>query len=184
HPAFRAASGIAVLKRVCQDAPRPIRESNPDVPLWLCAVIGKLLAKAPGDRIQTAAEVADLLGQFLAHLEQPDTVAPPPPVAGVGAWAPRRRRKRALLAVAATALVAALGGYLALRPGDSGNGQEQRRGWRPRTPQELAALPSPLDGRKREQIPVRLLALAGHGDPNAAPAELVAALGSATIPLP
>src|SRR5262249_60196613 len=97
HPAFRAAGTMAVLKRVCGDVPRPIRETNPDVPKWLCAVVGKLLAKKPEDRFQTAAEVADLLGRFLAHLEQPDTV-PPPPVAGVGAQAPRRRRKPALLA--------------------------------------------------------------------------------------
>jgi WD40 repeat protein/tetratricopeptide (TPR) repeat protein len=174
-----------VLTRVCEDVPRPIREPNPEVPKWLCAVIGKLLAKKPEDRIQTAAEVADLLGRFLAHLEQPDTVAPPPPVAGVGAWAPRRRRKRALLAVAAVAvtLVAALGGYLAWRPADSsgppdsGNAQEQAKGWQPRTEAELAALPSPLDGRKREQVPAALLALAGGGHPGDAPAELVAVLG-------
>src|SRR5262249_5956554 len=122
HPAFRAATTMAVLKRVCQEVPRPIRESNPEVPPWLCAVVGKLLAKQPEDRFQPAAEVADLLGRFLAHLEQPDRGAPPPPVAGVGAWAPRRRRKRTLLAAAAmtlVALVVALGGSLAWRPGDN-----------------------------------------------------------------
>jgi WD40 repeat protein/tetratricopeptide (TPR) repeat protein len=186
HPAFRADSTMAVLTRVCEDVPRPIRESNPDVPKWLCAVIGKLLAKKPEDRIQTAAEVADLLGRFLAHLEQPDTVAPPPPVAGVGAWAPRRRRKRTLVAAAALVIVA-LGGFLALRSGDrsslpegSDNTQEQAKG----TPEERVVLPSPLDGRQREQIPAKLLALAGGGDPAAAPAELVAILGDARFCLP
>ena len=190
HPAFRASSTIAVMTRVCEDVPRPIRESNPEVPRWLCAVVGKLLAKKPEDRFQSAAEVADLLGQFLAHLQQPDTVAPPPPVAGVGAWTPGRKRKRTLLAVAAAvALVAALGGYLALRPGDSstppkGRGGQEPKAWRPRTEEELAALPSPLDGRQREQIPAALLALAGSGDPAAAPAELVAVLGDARFRLP
>jgi hypothetical protein len=189
HPAFRAASSMAVLTRVCEDVPHPIRESNPDVPQWLCAVVGKLLAKKPEDRFQSAAEVADLLGRFLAHLEQPDTVAPPPPVAGVGAWAPGRRRKRALLAVAATAvaLVATLGGYLALRPGKNtespeGSEQEQAKAWRPRTAQELAALSSPLGGRKREQVPAALLALAGSPRPARAPAELVAVLGKELLP--
>ena len=183
HPAFRAPSTMAVLKRVCHEVPKPIRESNPEVPKWLCAVVGKLLAKKPEDRFQSAAEVADLLGQFLAHLQQPDTVAPPPPVAGVGAWTPGRRRKRTLVVAAAALVVVAVGGYLALRPGDSPTppkgrgGQEQPRAWRPRTEEELAALPSPLDGRKREQIPAALLALAGGGDPAAAPAELVAVLG-------
>jgi serine/threonine protein kinase len=170
HPAFRADNSIGVLTRVCEDVPRPIRESNPDVPNWLCAVIGKLLAKKPEDRIQTAAEVADLLGRFLAHLEQPDTVPPPPPVAGVGAWEPRRGHKRMLLAgaVAVAAVVAvAVGGYLALRPGDSpkprdessGNGQEQPRLRTLPTPADLAKLaaqPNPLDLHKREQIPAAL----------------------------
>jgi serine/threonine protein kinase/WD40 repeat protein len=187
HPAFRAASTMAVLKRVCGEMPMSIRESNPDVPNWLCAVIGKLLAKKPEDRFQSAAEVADLLGRFLGHLEQPDTVAPPPPVAGVGAWAPRRRRKRALLAVAMGALVVALGGYLALRPGhrsrprDDGpeivQDQPMPKAWKPRTPQELAAMSSPLDGRKREQIPARLLAPPGDGEQAVIPVELVAVLG-------
>src|SRR5262249_41700354 len=55
HPAFRAPNTMAVLSRVCEDVPRPIRESNPDVPKWLCAVVGKLLAKRPEDRFQSAA---------------------------------------------------------------------------------------------------------------------------------
>jgi WD40 repeat protein len=38
-------------------------------------------------------------------------------------------------------------------------------------------MPSPLDGRKRQQIPAPLLALAGGGDPARAPAELVCVLG-------
>src|SRR5262249_27688710 len=104
HPAFRAEGTMAVLTRVCEDAPRPIRESNPDVPQWLCAVVDRLLAKNPKDRFQSAAEVADLLGRFLAHLEQPDAIPPPPPVAGAGARAPRRRR--ALLAAGVAALAA------------------------------------------------------------------------------
>lgn len=73
HPPFRADSTMAVLRRVCDEQPRPIRSLNPDVPIWLAAVIDKLLAKSPADRFRTAAEVADLLGNCLAHLQQPDT---------------------------------------------------------------------------------------------------------------
>ena len=74
---FRADSAMAVLKRVCDVRHRPIREINPDVPAWLEATIDRLLAKEPADRFQTAAEVADLLEQGLAHLQQP-TIVPPP----------------------------------------------------------------------------------------------------------
>lgn len=67
HPPFRATTTLAVLKRVCEDAPRPIREINPDIPEWLCAIIGRLMAKDPQDRYQTAEEVARLLSEHLAH---------------------------------------------------------------------------------------------------------------------
>jgi tRNA A-37 threonylcarbamoyl transferase component Bud32 len=77
HPPFRAETPLAVLRRVADDAVRPPREVNPDIPDWLDAIIRKLLAKSPADRFQTATEVAELLGQLLAHLQQPDAVPMP-----------------------------------------------------------------------------------------------------------
>lgn len=77
---FRSSTMMAVLKRVCEETPRPIREINPDIPEWLVAMIGKLHAKNPSDRFQSAKAVADLLGQYLAHLQRPDQVARPEPV--------------------------------------------------------------------------------------------------------
>ena len=64
---------MAVLKRVCEDTAAPVREANPEVPDWLDAIVHKLHAKDPADRFQSAAEVAELLGQHLAHLQQPAT---------------------------------------------------------------------------------------------------------------
>jgi len=68
---FRAETTVAVMRRVCDDTPRPIREVNSEVPPWLVAIIDRLLAKKPDERFQTAAEVADLLGQHLAELQHP-----------------------------------------------------------------------------------------------------------------
>jgi|GEM_PF-1232058 len=78
---FRATHSMAVLKRVCEDSPSPIREANSDVPDWLIAAIDKLLAKNPADRYQSAAEVAELLGQRLAQLQHstPFPLATPKP---------------------------------------------------------------------------------------------------------
>src|SRR5207253_686938 len=42
HPPFRASGTHAVLKRVIDASPRPIREINSEVPDWLCAIIAKL----------------------------------------------------------------------------------------------------------------------------------------------
>jgi tRNA A-37 threonylcarbamoyl transferase component Bud32 len=68
RPAFRAPNTAAVLRRVSDDTPRPIREVNPDVPEALCRVIDRLHAKKPADRPASAKEVADLLAGLLADL--------------------------------------------------------------------------------------------------------------------
>jgi hypothetical protein len=93
HPPFRADSAMAVLRRVCEERPRPIRSLNPDVPAWLAALIDKLHAKNPADRFQTATEVADLLGACLAHMQQPDVLPLPLAVAGSPWWQVRGWRR-------------------------------------------------------------------------------------------
>jgi serine/threonine protein kinase len=81
RPPFRAETAMAVLRRICEEQPRPIRQINPEIPDWLVEIVEKLHEKDPADRFQTAAEVAGLLGQHLAHLEQPDSVPRPPRLA-------------------------------------------------------------------------------------------------------
>lgn len=71
RPPFRATTTMGVLKRVCEDTPRPIREINPEIPTWLEDVVTKLHAKKRKERFQSADEVAELLGQYLATLQQP-----------------------------------------------------------------------------------------------------------------
>jgi uncharacterized protein (TIGR03067 family) len=78
--AFRADSAVAVMHRIVHDTPRPVREVNEEIPDRLCDIIDKLLAKNPEDRFESAEEVAELLGQHLAHLQQPDSVPMPDPV--------------------------------------------------------------------------------------------------------
>jgi serine/threonine protein kinase len=68
---FQASDAMAVLKRVCEETAAPIRESNPEVPDWLVAIIGKLHAKDPAQRYQSAVEVAELLGRYLAYVQHP-----------------------------------------------------------------------------------------------------------------
>ena len=69
RPPFRANSTLAVLKRVAEDTPRPIREIIPETPQWLCDIIAKLHAKNPDDRYQSAREVADVLADCEAQLK-------------------------------------------------------------------------------------------------------------------
>lgn len=79
---FRAESPLSVLRRIIDEAPRPIREINPDIPGWLCAIIESLHAKSPADRPKSANEVANTLQLYLAHLQQPDAVAIPDDATG------------------------------------------------------------------------------------------------------
>src|SRR5205823_4802153 len=72
-PPFRGSSPLTVLRRVCEDVPRPIREINPDIPDWLVRIIQKLQAKAPVDRYQSAAEVGELLRRRLAEMQKDPT---------------------------------------------------------------------------------------------------------------
>jgi len=93
--AFRGESTVAVLRRVCDGQPAPVRELNPDVPDWLIEIIERLHAKEPGARFQTAGEVAELLERQLARLQDP--TLPPVPHAWVhrpslpGRWRDRLR---------------------------------------------------------------------------------------------
>ncbi len=93
HSPFRAKTTMGVLRRVCDEEPRPLGEVNPEVPESLEAVIGRLHAKNPADRYQAASEVAEVLGRQLAELQRPgrrpSRPAPKPPGAGVPASSTR-----------------------------------------------------------------------------------------------
>ncbi len=74
---FRADSAMAVLRRVSDDAPRPVREINPEIPDWLAQIINRLLEKDPVRRFQSAEEVADVLSRALAFVQNPGGKRPP-----------------------------------------------------------------------------------------------------------
>lgn len=77
RPPFRAETAMAVLRRISDTQPRSIREINPDIPAWLEEIVLTLHQKSPANRFQTATELAEILEQCLAHVQQP-TVYPLP----------------------------------------------------------------------------------------------------------
>lgn len=74
---FRAETSYGVLRRITDEKPTPIREINPDVPLWLCQIVNRLMSKQPEDRFASAEEVSELLEECLAHVQQPATTPLP-----------------------------------------------------------------------------------------------------------
>jgi hypothetical protein len=80
-PPFEGNTPLAVLRQVADTPHARLRRVNPDVPEWLEDVIDGLLAKEPKDRIQTAAEVAEVLSAHTAkvsHAECEAAAAPCP----------------------------------------------------------------------------------------------------------
>lgn len=74
---FRADTSYGVLRRITDDAPRAVRDINPDIPEWLGEIVDRLMEKHAEDRYRSAQEVADLLEQCLAHVQQPATTPLP-----------------------------------------------------------------------------------------------------------
>ncbi len=107
RPPFRAESAYGILRRITDNDPRPIREANPDIPDWLCSIIDRLMSKNPENRFATAEEVAELLEQCLAHVQQPMAVPLP------ASLLPMPRRKRLISisrgSIGAITMIAALG---------------------------------------------------------------------------
>ncbi len=124
HPPFRASSHVAVLKRVVEDTPRPIRQVNPEIPERLCALIAHLQAKDPAQRPASAAEVATALARGLAEIQQPNNsvvsderqlerrpvpIPSPPRLAAALLPSSQRVPSRPLIAAAAALLVVLIG---------------------------------------------------------------------------
>ena len=74
---FRAESTYGVLRRIIDEEPKPIRELNPEIPEWLCRIVARLMSKQPNNRFESAQEVARLLEECLAHIQQPNFVPLP-----------------------------------------------------------------------------------------------------------
>ncbi len=76
-PPFRASTVMGVIHKLNEELPTPIRELNANVPAWLEAFIARLMEKDPHARFHSAAEAAELLEGYLAHLRQPSSVPAP-----------------------------------------------------------------------------------------------------------
>ena len=71
RPPFRGAGSFEVLKRIVNEPARPMREIQSSVPEWFETIVNRLHSKSPNDRPSSASEVAALLEEFLAHVQQP-----------------------------------------------------------------------------------------------------------------
>lgn len=101
RPPFRAATALAVMKRVVEEQPRPIREIIPEAPAPLVELINRLLAKDPADRVASAKEVRVALARQIQE-SRPREAAPAaaPGVTSSEPVAGRRWRGKSIAVVA------------------------------------------------------------------------------------
>jgi serine/threonine protein kinase len=99
------------------ESPPDVRKLRPEVPKALADLVGRLLAKDPSDRPQTAAEVAAALAAFIEKANLSRSPAPQPPPGGksptVSIVAPRQPAGKVgtWLGVAGGLLVLGLGAW-------------------------------------------------------------------------
>jgi serine/threonine protein kinase len=145
-PPFRAETPVAVLRRVSDDEPRPIRQLNPEIPAWLEAIVERLHAKDPADRFASASELAELLGQCLAHVQQPMAdELPSGLIPAKGKARPRGGHRLRWIGAGSLGLVAVLVIALALK---------SRREPRPISPTPALEQPAPVDSAGTGAVPI------------------------------
>jgi tRNA A-37 threonylcarbamoyl transferase component Bud32 len=111
---FEAGDLAALHAWHATEPPPHPRDVNPDVPKALDALVVRLLAKDPDDRLGSAAELVEELGRVRKHLSQAfPTPQPPLPPSVPGDIGPRRhRRRRPVRALVALVVFLALLGVL------------------------------------------------------------------------
>ncbi len=71
---FRSSTSYGAIRKVIDVDPPSVRSLVSELPAWFSEIVRRLLSKDKNARFQSAAEVAALLKQCLAHVEQPQLV--------------------------------------------------------------------------------------------------------------
>ncbi len=71
---FRSSTPYGAIRKVIDVDPPSVRSLGSELPEWYAEIVRRLLSKDKDSRFQSAAEVAALLKQCLAHVEQPQLV--------------------------------------------------------------------------------------------------------------
>ncbi|MCK5940594.1 MAG: protein kinase, partial [Planctomycetes bacterium] len=103
HPAFHSPDRLALIQSIQRDEPKPLRETDPTIPVDLETIVCKALEKDPRRRYQTAAEMGDDLGRFLDR--EPIRARRTSALGRLLRWAARNRALAAAIAGLVTLLL-------------------------------------------------------------------------------
>ena len=73
RPPFRDDTSYGVMRKIIDEVPASIRQISPEIPIWMTALIEKLMAKKKEDRFATAKEVHTMLDACISHIQQPSS---------------------------------------------------------------------------------------------------------------
>lgn len=100
RPAYAGRDRQELLRQIAFDEPAPLRRVNRAIPKELETIVGKAMAKNPGDRYGSAQELADDLRRFLG--DKPILAKPPTLLDRTAKWS---RRHRSVVAAGLVLLV-------------------------------------------------------------------------------
>jgi hypothetical protein len=106
RPAFESDDRFELLERIARTQPAPLRKIDATIPRELETIVHKAMAKLPGDRYATAAELAADLARFINN--EPIVARRPGVFQRAAKW-PSRRKKLASSAVLLLVAAALLG---------------------------------------------------------------------------
>ncbi len=70
EPPFKGETALAVAMQHLKETPRSLKSIRPDVPVVLCEMIAKLMAKAPEDRLQNPGELLRELRKIKVEVDE------------------------------------------------------------------------------------------------------------------
>ena len=110
HSPFHAGNNLEVMRKVAEYNPPRLHEKNPDVPRVVADLVSRLMEKHAGDRIQSSAELAEILTRHVATLNQTQSGKVPLFDRGLsGGWLDSRLLRKTRRLGAVVALVLAIG---------------------------------------------------------------------------
>jgi serine/threonine protein kinase/beta-lactam-binding protein with PASTA domain len=130
RPPFTGDSPVAIAYQHVRENPIPPSRLDPDLPPWADAIVLKAMAKAPGDRYQSAAEMQADLQRASSGMQVAAMASPPTRAEYYGDYGDRTQRMGPSTMMAG----AATGSQYAPRtgqfePSTYGNGYPPRKSW-------------------------------------------------------
>ena len=124
---FRSSTSYGAIRKVIDQSPPSVQSLVPELPEWFAEIVQNLLRKERQDRLASASEVAALLKQCLAHVEQPHLAPLPKSLLPTGRQWFSTPLVRRLVMTAPWIVTACVGSWMLLGQFGQPEPQEQQR---------------------------------------------------------